>query len=95
MNVEQKHKNLIIAKIAWHVDVLKLFASIALRTLGPQQLLHYGVTTHCCETSAQALAIVVGKWTFSNATVELGEDSEEYFSLAALLNGVRQRLMHS
>jgi len=48
--------NLISSKIAKPVDVLKLFASIALRTVGPQQLLHYDVTTHCCETVAQALA---------------------------------------
>jgi len=57
MSVEQKHVNLISSKIAKHVDVLKLFASIALRTVGPQQLLHYDVTTHCCETLAQALAL--------------------------------------
>jgi len=53
--------NLISSKIAKHLDVLKLFASIALRTVGQQQLLHYDVTTHCCETLAQVLA-VVGKW---------------------------------
>jgi len=39
------------------MDVLKLFASIALRTVGLQQLQHYDVTTHCCETLAQALAL--------------------------------------
>jgi len=39
------------------MDVLKLFASIALRTVGLQQFLHYDVTTHCCETLAQALAM--------------------------------------
>jgi len=39
------------------VDVLKLFASIALRTVGPRQLQHYDVTIHCCETLAQALAL--------------------------------------
>ena len=49
--------NLISSKIAKHVDVLKLFASIALRTVGLQQLLHYDVTTHCCETLAQTLAM--------------------------------------
>jgi len=49
--------NLISSKIAKHVDVLKLFASIALRTVGPHQLQHYDVTTHCCETLAQALAL--------------------------------------
>ena len=36
--------------------VLKLFASIALRTVGLQQLLHYYVTTHCA-TLAQTLAM--------------------------------------
>jgi len=35
--------NLISSKIAKHVDVLKLFSNIALRTVGPQQLLHYSV----------------------------------------------------
>jgi len=51
--------NLISSKIAKHVDVqlLKLFASIALRTVGLQQLLHYDVTTHCCATLAQTLAM--------------------------------------
>ena len=37
--------------------VLELFASIALRTVGLQQLLHYDVTTHSCETLAQTIAI--------------------------------------
>ena len=46
-----------LIKIAKHMDVLKLFASIALRTVGLQQLQHYDVTTHCCETLAQALAL--------------------------------------
>jgi len=32
--------NLIISKIAKHVDVLKLFASNALRPISPEQLLH-------------------------------------------------------
>jgi len=32
-------------------------ASIALRTVGLQQLLHYDVTTHFCETLAQTLAM--------------------------------------
>ena len=32
-------------------------ASNALRTVGLQQLLHYDVTTHCCETLAQTLAM--------------------------------------
>jgi len=40
------------------VDVLKLFASIALKTAGLQQLLHYDVTTHSCENiSSQTLAM--------------------------------------
>jgi len=40
--------NLISSKIAKHVDVLKLFTNIALRTV--IQLLHYDVslTTHFC-----------------------------------------------
>jgi len=38
MSVEPKHMNLISSKIAKHVDVLKLFASIAPGTVGPQQL---------------------------------------------------------
>jgi len=38
MSVEPKHMKLISSKIAKHVDVLKLFASIALGTVGPQQL---------------------------------------------------------
>jgi len=39
------------------MDVLKLFASIALETVGLQQLLQYDVTAHCCKTLAQTLAI--------------------------------------
>jgi len=39
-----------------------LFASIALRTVGLQQLLHYDVTTHCCKTLAQTLVM----WWASN-----------------------------
>jgi len=57
LNVEPKHINLISSKIAKHVDVLKLFASIALRPVSPEQLLRYDVTTHSCETLAQALAM--------------------------------------
>jgi len=49
--------NLISSEIAKHVDVLKLFTSIALSTVGLQQLLHYEVTTHCCATLAQTLAM--------------------------------------
>jgi len=37
--------------------VLELFASIALRTVGLQQLLHYDVTTNCFETLAKTLAM--------------------------------------
>ena len=50
LNVEPKHMNLISWKIAKHVDVLKLFASIALKPVSLEQLLHYDVTTHSCET---------------------------------------------
>jgi len=57
MSVDPKHMNLISSKIAQHVDVLKLFASFALRTVGPQQLWHYDVTSHSCETLVQALAL--------------------------------------
>jgi len=57
LNVEPKHMNLISSKIAKHVDVLKMFASIALRPVSPEQLLHYDVTTHSCETLAHALAM--------------------------------------
>ena len=39
LSVEPKHMNLISSKIAKHMDVLKLFASIALGTVGLQQLL--------------------------------------------------------
>jgi len=49
--------NLLSSKIAKHVDVLKLFASIALRPVSPEQLLHFDVTTHCCETLAHALVM--------------------------------------
>jgi len=38
MSVEPKRMNLISSKIPKHVDVLKLFDGIALRTVGPQQL---------------------------------------------------------
>jgi len=34
-----------------------LFAIIALRTTGLQQLLNYDVTTHCCKTLAQTFAM--------------------------------------
>jgi len=57
LNAEPKHMNLISSKIAKHVDVLKLFTSIALRPVSPEQLLHYDVTTHSCETLAQAVAM--------------------------------------
>ena len=57
LNVEPKHMNLISSKIAKYVDVLKLFASIALRPVSPEQLLHYDVTTHTCETLAHALVM--------------------------------------
>ena len=49
--------SLFSSKIAEHMDILNLFTSIALRIVGLQQLLHYDVTTHCCETLAQALAL--------------------------------------
>ena len=49
--------NLISSKIVKHVDVLKLFASIALWTVGLQQLLHHDATTHCCETLVRTLAM--------------------------------------
>jgi len=51
--------NLISSKIAKHVDVLKLFISLAVRTVGLQQLLHYdaGLTTHFCERLPQILAV--------------------------------------
>jgi len=39
------------------MDVLKLFASIALRIVGLQQLLYYDAATHCCGTLAQALVM--------------------------------------
>jgi len=38
LSVEPKHVNLISSEIAKHVDVLKLFASIAYRTVGPQRI---------------------------------------------------------
>jgi len=49
--------NLISAKIAKHVDALKLFSNIALRTGGLQQLLDYDVTSHCFETLAHTLGM--------------------------------------
>jgi len=39
------------------MDVLKLFVSIVLRTVGLLQLLHYDATTHCCAIFAQAHAL--------------------------------------
>ena len=48
---------LISSKIAKHVNVPMFFVSIALRTVGLQQLLHYDVTTHCYKTLAQAFAM--------------------------------------
>jgi len=41
-----------------------------------QQSLHYDVTTHCCETLVQVRLLpwwTSGKWSFSNATVVLGD----------------------
>jgi len=49
--------NLISSKIAKHVDVLKLFANIVLKPVSPEQLLHYDVTIHSCETLAHALVM--------------------------------------
>ena len=49
--------NLISSKIAKHGDVLKLFASIALRTVDLHQLSQYDVTSDCCERLAQTLAV--------------------------------------
>jgi len=49
--------NLISSKIAKHVDVLKLFASIALKPVSPEQLLHYDAATHSCETLLHALVM--------------------------------------
>jgi len=57
LNVEPKHMNLRSWKTAKHVDVLKLFASNALRPVSPEQLLHYDVTTYSCETLAHALVM--------------------------------------
>jgi len=51
------HKR-ISSKIAIHANVLKLFASIALEIVSLQQLFHYDVTTHCCKTLAQTLAML-------------------------------------
>jgi len=39
MSVKTKHINLTSSKIAKHVVVLKLFADIALRTVGLQQMM--------------------------------------------------------
>ena len=49
--------NLISSKISKNGDVVKSFASIALRTVGLQRLLHCDVTTHCCQSLAQTLAM--------------------------------------
>ena len=56
-NVEAKYMNLNSSKISKHLDVLKLFASTALRPVSPEQLLYYDVTTHSCETLAHALVM--------------------------------------
>jgi len=48
---------IISLKIAKPVDVLNLFASIALRPVGLQQLLQYDVIIHCCKTIGQTLAM--------------------------------------
>jgi len=57
LNVQPKYMNLISSKIAKHVDVLKLFASIALKPVSPEQLLHYDAATHSCETLLHALVM--------------------------------------
>jgi len=52
--------NLISSKIAKHVDVLKFSCLQTCAwdgTVGLQQLLHYDVTTHYCETLTQTLAM--------------------------------------
>jgi len=51
--VEPKKKEPISSKIKKDTDVPKLIANIALRTLGLKQLLHYDVTSYCCETLAR------------------------------------------
>ena len=77
--------NLISSKIAKHVDVLNLFASIAfaLRPVCPEQLLHYDVTsnnTFLRNISARSSHVVgtrqvnISPFPFSNATVVLGEE---------------------
>jgi len=55
--------NLISSKIAKHVDVLKLFTNIAVRTVGLQQLLHYDVslTTHFLRNVTSDSCRMVGK----------------------------------
>ena len=82
--------NLISSKIAKHVDVLKLFASIALRPVSPEQLLHYRCNNPFLRNIIARSCHVVGTrqvkispFPLSNATVVLVEDN---FSLAALLN---------
>ena len=57
--VEPKDMNLISSKYrkTHGCTVLELFASIVLRTVGLQQLLHCDVTTYCCKTLAQTLAM--------------------------------------
>jgi len=67
MSVDPKHMNFISSKITKHVDVLKLFAIIALRTVGQQQLQHYDVTTNCCETLAQALSL---RWAIDHFPIQ-------------------------
>jgi len=76
--------NLISSKIAKHMDVLKLFARIVLRKVGPQQLQHNDVTTNCCETLAQALALWRTIFYFPMLP-----------SCVVRNNSVRQRLTHS
>jgi len=56
------------------VDVLKLFASIALKTVGLQQLLHHKCNNTLLRNISSDSCHVVGKWPLSNATVELGEE---------------------
>jgi len=73
LNVEPKHLNLISSKTAKHVDVLKLFASIALMPVSPEQLLHYDVTARSCHVVGTR-QVNISPFPFSNATVVGGEE---------------------
>jgi len=74
-----------------YCTVLELFANIAIRTVGLHQLLHYDVTTHCCKTLAQPLAMLWASEHFPMLPSHLVRNN----SVSRTSEWIKQRFMHS